>query len=74
MHQRVGVKLHHGWMANAHGAFAARQTGCKSAPKWDPARFRNKALIWRHYLLAGWGPDRRRLGPHQTVFFERDIK
>ena len=29
MHQRAGVKLHHGWMPNAPtgGAFAARQTG-----------------------------------------------
>src|SRR5262252_9103815 len=23
---------------------------CKSAPKWDPSRIRNKPLIWRQYL------------------------
>jgi hypothetical protein len=43
----------------------AGKTLCKSAPKWDPARIRNKPLIYRLYLPgdgvpigADWDPTR----------------
>src|SRR5258708_7242930 len=37
---------------------------CESALKWDPGRFRHTALKFRTKSRQGWGPYRRRSGPH----------
>jgi hypothetical protein len=55
-------------MSQSSWLVAGMLPGCKSAPKWDPTRTLEQAFDYRRYLPGGWGPDRRRLGPHQTAF------
>jgi len=38
---------------------------CATAPKWDPTTNCHDTLISLMELPAGWGPNRRRRGPHQ---------
>jgi hypothetical protein len=40
---------------------------CESAPKWDPGTFGHTGLIIHTKSGEGWGPDRRRSGPHSML-------
>src|SRR5258708_17062536 len=51
--------------SQARNGFAlADAPGCESALKSDPGRFRHTALKFRTKSRQGWGPYRRRSGPH----------
>jgi hypothetical protein len=39
----------------------------ESAPKWDPGTFGHTGLIIHTKSGEGWGPDRRRSGPHSML-------
>jgi hypothetical protein len=46
-------------------ALAGREVvACEKAPNRDPAGIQSTALIIHRKVARGWGPDRRRSGPH----------
>jgi hypothetical protein len=55
------------WSGCRVGLVPSAKSCCESAPKWDPGTFGHTGLIIHTKSGEGWGPNRRRSGPHSML-------